>query len=194
MKTYFSLNSAKGLIESSEYLLDHIEDEEFSRNPNKFSFILVSAAALESLLNDGIISWALHTFPRDDHKRHATAFLSMNLGKKLDALGYLLSGGKYITDNTNQTYQILTGLIKQRNEVAHSKGFYIETEIEYGPINEDGSRSFELPDMVAKKMMNQDALDIDLSECKGIVSALRELHGILNYDIQHHDTELFKAL
>ena len=69
----------------------------------------------------------------------------MNLGKKLDALGFLLSSGKFITDNESKIYQTLVNLIKLRNEVAHSKDFYKETDIEYGELDEDGGRSFRLP-------------------------------------------------
>jgi hypothetical protein len=193
LKSYFTFNSAKGLIESSEYLLDHVEDGEIFKNHNKYSFILVSAASLESLLNDGIISWAWQTFPKDDYKRQATAFLSMNLGKKIDALGFLLSSGKYITDNTHDIYQTLTNLIKLRNEVAHSKDFFVETEVEYGPVEEDGSRSFSFPPDIAKKM-ERTPLNIDNEQCKSIVNAIKHLEGILRYEIEHSDTGLFKAL
>ncbi|MGC9402465.1 hypothetical protein ACP43V_08425 [Vibrio genomosp. F10 str. 9ZC157] len=80
METHFVFTSSKGLIESAEYLLAHTEDNDALLNSNKYSFILVAAASLESLLNEGIISWAFQLFPKGDHKRHATAFLSMNLG------------------------------------------------------------------------------------------------------------------
>lgn len=137
LKMDIALHSAKGLIDSAIYLLDHIEDDEYVRNTNKYSFILVSSASLESLLNDGIITWALNTFPKDDHKRHATAFLSMNLGKKLDALGYLISAGKFITDNSNETYQI---------------------------------------------------------KCESIIKALKQLDGILSYEIDFSNSELLNTL
>ena len=193
MKSYFTFNSAKGLIDSSQYLLDHITDGEYFKNHNKYSFILVSAASLESLLNDGIISWAWQTFPKDDYKRHATAFLSMNLGKKLDALGFLLSSGKYITDNTCEIYQTLTNLIKLRNEVAHSKDFYTETEVEYGPVEEDGGQSYTLPPEVAKKL-ERTPLNITQAQCEAIVFSLQHLEGIFSFDIEHSESQLFKAL
>ncbi|RJF37543.1 hypothetical protein [Pseudoalteromonas gelatinilytica] len=193
VKTFYSCNTAHGLIGSSKYLLGHIEDDELFRNNNKYSFILVSAATLESLLNDGIISWAFHTFKSDDYKRHAQAFLSMNLVKKLDALGFLLSSGVYVTDNTSATYQTLSNLVKLRNEVAHSKDFYSETEMEYGAVNEDGMQEIKFPqDMIAK--MSKSPLNISNEDCLGIVYCLEHLQQVLKNEVDYSDTELFKIL
>ena len=173
--------------------MSHTEDNDVLFNSNKYSFILVAAASLESLLNEGIISWAFQLFPKGDHKRHATAFLSMNLGKKLDALGFLLSSGKFITDNESKIYQTLVNLIKLRNEVAHSKDFYKETDIEYGELDEDGGRSFRLPYDISK-LMNNHPLSIEQEKCQFIVSSLKHLEAVLREEIEHSKTELFKAL
>ena len=117
----------------------------------------------------------------------------MNLGKKLDALGFLLSSGKYITDNTCEIYQTLTNLIKLRNEVAHSKDFYTEAEVEYGPVDEDGGQSYTLPPEVAKKL-ERTPLNITQEQCKAIVFSLQHLDGIFSFDIEHSESQLFKAL
>lgn len=193
METHFVFTSSKGLIESAEYLLAHTEDNDVLFNSNKYSFILVAAASLESLLNEGIISWAFQLFPKGDHKRHATAFLSMNLGKKLDALGFLLSSGKFITDNESKIYQTLVNLIKLRNEVAHSKDFYKETDIDYADPDEDGGRSFRLPYDISK-LMNNHPLSIEQEQCQFIVSSLKHLEAVLHEEVEHSKTELFKAL
>ncbi len=193
METHFVFTSSKGLIESAEYLLAHTEDNDVLLNSNKYSFILVAAASLESLLNEGIISWAFQLFPKGDHKRHATAFLSMNLGKKLDALGFLLSSGKFITDNESSVYQTLMSLIRLRNEVAHSKDFYKEADIEYGEINEEGGRSFQLPCDISKLMDNH-PLSLEQNKCQYIVESLKHLEAVLREEIEHSKTELFKAL
>lgn len=193
MKTHFVFTSSKGLIESAEYLLAHTEDNDALLNSNKYSFILVAAASLESLLNEGIISWAFQLFPKGDHKRHATAFLSMNLGKKLDALGFLLSSGKFITDNESSVYQTLLSLIRLRNEVAHSKDFYKEADIEYGEINEEGGRSFQLPCDISKLMDNH-PLSLEQNKCQYIVESLKHLEAVLRDEIEHSKTELFKVL
>jgi len=193
MKSYFKFSSDKGLLESTEYLLNHTEDDGLLYNSNKYSFILVSAASLESLLNEGIICWAHKLFSSGDYKRHATAFLSMNLGKKLDALGFLLSSGKFITDNTSQTYQALAGLIKLRNAVAHSKDFYKEVDIELGPLEDDGGRSFRLPYDISNYLESH-PLSLNQENCKLIFNSLKHLEGILNEEISYHESELFKTL
>jgi hypothetical protein len=193
LETHFVFTSSKGLIESAEYLLAHTEDNDALFNSNKYSFILVAAASLESLLNEGIVSWAFQLFPKGDHKRHATAFLSMNLGKKLDALGFLLSSGKFITDNESNVYQTLISLIKLRNEVAHSKDFYKEADIEYGEIDEEGGRSFQLPYDISKLMDNH-PLSLEQHKCQYIVKSLKHLEAVLREEIEHSKTELFKAL
>ncbi|CAM2984235.1 hypothetical protein PAT01_36510 [Pseudoalteromonas atlantica] len=193
METHFVFTSSKGLIESAEYLLAHIEDNDTLFNSNKYSFILVAAASLESLLNESIISWAFQLFPKGDHKRHATAFLSMNLGKKLDALGFLLSSGKFITDNESKIYQTLVNLIKLRNEAAHSKDFYKETDIDYNEPDEDGGRSFRLPYDISK-LMNNHLLSIEQEKCQYIVSSLKHLEAVLLGEVEHSKTELFKIL
>jgi hypothetical protein len=193
LETHFVFTYSKGLIESAEYLLAHTENNDVLLNSNKYSFILVAAASLESLLNEGIISWAFQLFPKGDHKRHATAFLSMNLGKKLDALGFLLSSGKFITDNESSVYQTLMSLIRLRNEVAHSKDFYKEADIEYGEINEEGGRSFQLPCDISKLMDNH-PLSLEQNKCQYIVESLKHLEAVLIEEIEHSKTELFKAL
>jgi len=108
----FIVTSGKNLLESSSCLLNHIDDVEIIRNPNKLSFILTLAATFEATINDAIVVWAHQLFPNSDYKRHATAFLSMNLMKKLDALGFLLSSGDFITDNESKIYQSLSKLVK----------------------------------------------------------------------------------
>ncbi|ELP2658934.1 hypothetical protein CGH22_24990 [Vibrio parahaemolyticus] len=186
------VSSSKGLLDSAEYLYDHIEDDDYSRNPNKYAFILSCAAALESMLNDGIVSWAFHTFPRDHYKRHATAFLSMNLGKKLDALGYLFSTGTCITDNTSQQYQTLISLIKLRNEVAHSKDFFIDNgTVEVG--YDDEVRSYQFSNDVVSKF-NKSPLSIERERCADILGSLKDLWAVLHYDVDAENSPLFKAL
>lgn len=181
-----------GLIGATKWLLEHTEDTEYFRNSNKYSFVLVASAAMESLLNDGIISWAKRKFPQTDYKRHAAAFLSMTLGKKLDALGFLISSGIYLTDNTSKTYKTLNGLIKLRNEVAHSKDFYSTIDVEL--LNsEDFSQGFELPfELVEQK--EKAALKLTPEQCKSIVNSLEELNSVLCCDISLEQSLLFKTI
>ena len=192
MKTSYIFTNGSEILESTSYLLKHIDDSDVMLNPNKYAFILTSAASFEGMLNDGIVVWAHNTFPKDAYKRHATAFLSMNLLKKLDALGYLLSSGNFITCNASTYYQIFSKLGKLRNEVAHSKDFFTETEIEF--IEEiDGSRSFLLPQDVVEKS-KKSVLHITKQECELISEALIHLKQVLNFEIDIELSNLFKPL
>jgi hypothetical protein len=189
-KLSFIFNSAQGLMLAANYLLDHMEDEGAKRNPTKYSFILTAAATLESMLNDGIVSWAHGKFPRDDYKRQASAFLSINLRGKLDVIGYLISSGSHITDNTSQTYQDLSNLIKLRNEVAHSKDFF--TEVEYIK-DDDGNEGYIFPDEVAKKFANSPLISSS-EKYMEVYKSLERLYNVLNHEISHEEIDLFKAV
>lgn len=177
---------------AANYLLDHMEDEEFKRNPVKYSFILTAAATLESMLNDGIVSWAHRKFPREAYKRHASAFLSINLRGKLDVIGYLISGGSHITDNTSKIYQDLSSLIKLRNEVAHSKDFFTEVDVEY-VTDEEGNEGFIFPDEVAKKFANSPLIPSN-EKYMETYKSLECLYNVLNHEISHAEVDLFQAV
>ena len=189
-KMSFIFNSAQGLLISANYLLDHMEDEDIKRNPVKYSFILTAAATLESSLNDGIVSWSYNTFPREDYKRHAQAFLAMSLRGKLDSIGFLISSGKYVTDNTSADYQLLSALIRLRNEVAHSKDFFTEVEVELTQDGE-GNEGFLLPSEVAKKFENSPLIPSDEEYLK-TYKALERLYKVLYHDLSYEQSELFK--
>lgn len=105
----------------------------------------------------------------------------------------MLSSGKFITDNESSVYQTLMSLIRLRNEVAHSKDFYKEADIEYGEINEEGGRSFQLPCDISKLMDNH-PLSLEQNKCQYIVESLKHLEAVLREEIEHSKTELFKAL
>ncbi|OCH63855.1 hypothetical protein A6E00_15675 [Vibrio diabolicus] len=191
-KTPFIVTSGKNLLESSSYLLNHIDDGELTRNPNKLSFILTVAAAFEATINDAIVVWAHQRFPNSDYKRHASAFLSMNLMKKLDALGFLLSSGCFITDNESDVYQSLSKLVKLRNEVAHSKDFFTDANIEFHE-HENGDVTFELPKEVASKF-SKSPLTTTKNRAIEIFEAVEHLFKVCNYDIEMSDSSLFKPL
>ncbi|MEZ8619207.1 MULTISPECIES: hypothetical protein [Vibrio] len=192
MKIPTIVSSSKGLLDAVEYLLDHIHDDKFWNNPNKYAFILSASATLESLLNHGIVKWTFLTFPQEHYKRHAMAFLSMNLAKKLDALGYLLSGGKFITDNSSQHYQSLITLIKLRNEVAHSKDFYSDASFVHCG-EEDGVDVYELPKSITDRF-SKSPISIDFAKCESFAEALKHLSSVLEDEVKLSNSPLFKAL
>jgi len=89
-KMSFNINTAHALMISARFLLLNMDDDGATRNPNKYAFILIAAASLESMLNSGVVDWAYKTFSRDNYKRHASAILGCSLRGKLDCIGYLL--------------------------------------------------------------------------------------------------------
>lgn len=192
-KTFsFIFNSAQGLMLAANYLLDHMDDEGAKRNPVKYSFILTAAASLESMLNDGIVSWAHRTYPREDYKRHATAYLGMSLRGKLDVIGFLVSSGSRITDNSSKTYQDISNLIRLRNEVAHSKDFFTEVDVEI-TTDDEGNEGFEIPLEIARKFENSPLLSTT-TEYIGIYKSIERLYKVLNQETSHDDSELFKIV
>lgn len=187
----FAFSSADGLMRSANYLLDHMDDDGPKRNPNKYSFILVAAAAMESMLNDGIVSWAHGAFPKVDYKRHASAFLGMSLRGKLDVIGHLISGGSHLTDNSSETYQYLSDLVSLRNQVAHSKDFFTEAEVEI-VTDSDGNKAFEFPEEIAKKF-EKSPLIFERDQYVSIYTSLYMLFEVLNQSAAVEEYTLFKA-
>lgn len=173
----FTFSSVSGYLSAVDYLLDHINDREHIQNPNKYAFILVASAALEAILNEAIIWWASKHFPVGDHKRMATSFLSMNLRGKLDAAIHLLSDGQYISNNQSTIYKRLSELIKVRNEVAHSKNFFHESELEFEEHG-DGHFTFEIPDTMAR-ILGDTPLSQATEQCTGYRDALHKLHDLI---------------
>lgn len=191
-KKAFFVNKADGLMRAANHQLDNMEDEGGKRHPNKYSFILLAAASLECMLNDAIVNWAFNSFPRDDYKRHAMAFLGMTLRGKLDVIGYFFSNGEFITDNSSEYYQELSNLIKLRNEIAHSKDYATEVELEI-IIDNDGNEGFHIPPQVIKKFEGSPLIK-STSEFIKIYEVLFHIYEILIYEEGYSESPLFKKL
>jgi hypothetical protein len=172
-----TFSSSGGYLKAVDYLLDHIQDEEVFRNPNKYAFILVAASALESIINNAIIFWAHHHFNPKDYKRMASAFISMSLRGKLDSYIHLVSDGQYVTNNESEAYQVLSELIKVRNEVAHAKDFFHECELETEE-HEDGHLSFEVPNRL-KDILSDTPLSLAQDQCVKCQAALHHLREMV---------------
>lgn len=106
--------------------------------------------------------------------------------------GYLFSAGSFITDNTSKQYQALISLIKLRNEVAHSKDFFIDNgTVEVG--YEDDTRVFQFSNDVVSKI-NKSPLSIEREKCADILVSLKALWAVLHYDVTPEKSPLFTAL
>lgn len=172
-----TFSTSAGYLKAVDYLLDRIQDEELSRNPNKYAFILVAASAVESIMNNAIILWTHHRFDPSDYKRMASAFLSMNLRGKLDSFVFFVSDSQYVSDNESKIYKQLSELIKVRNEVAHAKYFPHECKLEIEESDE-GHPSIELPSKL-RAALNDTPLSVAYEQCCNYRAALHHLHEIL---------------
>ena len=71
-------------------------------------------------------------------KRITNSHLGMNLGGKLDNLGWLLTDNSYIMNSESDIYQCLRSIIKYRNEIMHLKSYYRAVEWEVSEIETEG--------------------------------------------------------
>ncbi len=96
---------------------------------------MTAAVAMESLLNDAIVTQCYSVFPKGDYKGIAESYLSMSLKGKLISVVPLASKNEYLIDKESDLFQTLKNLISLRNEVAHTKSFF--EDVEYEEIEEE---------------------------------------------------------
>jgi len=133
-KKLFKVQYGSSYIHSVVVLLELLQKNEARLNPYKIPLVITCAAALETILNKAIIVECRHRFPEKDIKRITNSHLGMNLGGKLDNLGWLLTDNTYIMNNESEIYQCLRSIIKYRNEIMHLKAYYREVEWEVSEI------------------------------------------------------------
>jgi hypothetical protein len=107
-------------------LLESVQTGDWHSNTNVLPFTFTCAAALEATLNDHLVAYAFEEYGIDDYRRHADAVLSMGLRSKLDMVVPLLSHNKFLIRSESKSYQVLIQLIRLRNELVHSKSFFVE--------------------------------------------------------------------
>ena len=182
-KDYVSVNYQDCLAK----LATQVEHGDALENPLVVPFILTCAAALEAKLNDEIISWAWDTFDREDYKRIAVAYLSMNLRGKLDSLVPLISKNLYAFDKSSKDYQALTQLISQRNSLVHDKSFYeevtIEIERDEGIVGLEDAR-IRFPDGHLESLMKSPYRTANAKECQQYYKAIKALDEKFLYLIE----------
>ena len=83
-------------------------------------FVVTCAAALECSLNDAIIGGFSEVDPR--RTSLVSAYLSMSLRGKLDAIVPLLTDNSYRVNGDHKIYKDLAELIRLRNRLVHNKG------------------------------------------------------------------------
>jgi len=102
---------------------------------------------------------------------------------------YLLSGGEKITDNCSLHYQNISQLIKLRNEVAHSKEFFSEVDVEL-ILDEDGNEGFSIPEEVAKRFEGSPLISPNIKYLE-IYESIDSLYLVLNNEKDIDEFELF---
>jgi hypothetical protein len=113
-------------------------------------FILTTAAALESSLNDYIVDHYIKIYGNHG-KSLIPGLLSMTLKGKLLNIVPLLTSNKFIINTEHKVYQLLAELIKLRNMLVHNKSDY---DIHKAFIREDneGEMFIDIPDELKKQI------------------------------------------
>ncbi len=146
-------------------------------NPKILPFVLTCAAALEAMLNDHLVSYAFNCLSKVHYKRVASAFLTMNLRGKIDAIVPILTSSRFVINSSSKAYSDLSRLITVRNEIVHSKSYYEEVDIEI--IEEQ----VKLPKNFLDKLMGATIRKLSVNDCNDFYQALKSL-----------DTEFFYPL
>lgn len=175
-KQLFKVHYGSSYINSVGVLLECLKNHEGVLNPFKIPLITTSAAALETILNEAIIVECRHRFPEGHIKRITNSHLGMNLGGKLDNLGWLLTDNRYIMNNQSEIYQCLRGIIKHRNEIMHLKEYYKEVEFDvYEEETEDGIEQGVIWDEVFFESIKSSIEKIPDEEYERMYRAVSEL-------------------
>lgn len=145
-------------------------------NPYYIPLTITSAAALETILNEAIITECRHRFPQKHIKRLSNSHLGMSLGGKLDDLGWLLTDNIFITNNESEIYQCLRNIIKFRNEIMHRKPYYKEIEFEVSyEETEEGMKQWSTLDDNFFKTVNSTTDSLKYEDFDRFYRAVSEL-------------------
>lgn len=151
-------------------LVPEVQSGDWHSNPLILPFTFTCAAALEARLNDHLVAHAFSTYSAQDYRRHAEAFLSMNLRGKLDTLVPLLSNNRFVLRTDSNAYKSLARLISLRNDLVHSKSFF-EKVVSWDEDGENLQIDKEIQDKMRKRRMRS----VDSAQCNAFYSALKSL-------------------
>lgn len=159
--------------------------------------LITAAIALESLLNDSIVTSCYKEFPKSDYRSLAESFLSMSLKGKLNSVIPLASKNEYLFDKESSDYQTLKNLISLRNEIAHTKSFFEEVEFDEVTEEFEGKQrdgiSFDV-DWLAKRFTKA-IYSASLNDAEVSIKSIGKLKSVLlNYGEQefNYDHEFIK--
>lgn len=173
-----------------QQLLPSVQTGDWHSNTHVLPFTFTCAAALEATLNDHLVAYAFSEYGVGDYRRPAEAFLSMSLRSKLDIVVPLLSHNKFLVRSDSKSYQVLSQLIRLRNELVHSKSFFVEC-IKWNEEQDELIVDKKQHD----KMKERGIRAVKSSNCIEFYQALRSLDECFFYALETgklFDNELIK--
>jgi len=157
-------------------LLPSVQEGNWHSNNHVLPFTFTCAAALESTLNDHLVAYAFSEYGVGDYRRPAEALLSMGLRSKLDMVVPLLSDNRFLVRSDSKPYQSLSRLISLRNELVHSKSFFVEC-VKWDEEQDEMVFEKEKHDNMLKRGMRS----VEASNCIEFYQALRSLDECFFY-------------
>lgn len=118
-KSYYLWNNSKSYYEKLDHALDDIIDN-VDKDYLYFSFISLCSATLEYSLNFLYAYYCYNEFSFEMYKSYLDIYTKMNFKSKLFILPYILSQGKYVTNDRCKYFKALCDLIKKRNGLLHN--------------------------------------------------------------------------
>jgi hypothetical protein len=173
-------------------LLHSVQTGNWHSNTLVLPFTFTCAAALEATLNDHLVAYAFCEFDVGNYRRPAEAFLSMNLRSKLDVVVPLLSHNRFLVRSDSKPYQALRRLIRLRNELVHSKSFFVEC-VKWNEEQDKPVINKNQQDKILKRGMRS----VEASNCIEFYQALRSLDECFFYPLEAgklSENELIKTL
>lgn len=152
-------------------------------------FVLTSAAALESLLNDRIINQSFLRYGLDDYFKYASGLLALPLSSKLDYVVPFLSRDKFGLRTDSKVYLEMRKLIRLRNSLMHDKSFFKAHHAKERK-EPDGSTVIVVPDSAYKS----EILDkLKTKQCQAFYESLIELRDTLQSKTKWKANHILKA-
>ncbi len=172
-------------------LLPSVQTGDWHSNNYVLPFTFTCAAALEATLNDHLVAYAFEEYRLVDYRRHAEALLSMGLRSKLDMVVPLLSRNNFLLRYESNQYQILVKLIRLRNDLVHSKSFFVEC------VKLDETKEKIVIDKEKnERMLKRGLRSVEATNCRDFYLALKSLDENFFYPLEAHrlsDNELIKS-
>ena len=118
-ESYILVNNVRDYYKQLESILEDVKSDTPS-NYLHFGFIALASATLEFSLNFMLAVYCFEKFKYPTYNRYLRIYKGISFREKLFVLPQLISEGKYVTNEDNNTIKALYELIKFRNELLHN--------------------------------------------------------------------------